>query len=87
MVTLSTLVRRVNNIYSTNEHLQNELNHIKMVFHKQNQYPFWTINKVFCKIKQRNQQQQQKQCQQQLPTNSSHEEVPKSKKTFPAFTV
>ena len=81
MGTLQTLVRRAHDICSTNKHLQNELCHIKKAFHEQNQYPFWSINKVFCEIKRKNHQQLQQQ-QQQLPTKSSHEEVPNSKKHF-----
>ena len=69
MGTLRTLVRRAYDICSTNEHLQNELSHINKVFHEQNQYPFWVINKVFCEIKRSNHQQLQEQHQQQLPTN------------------
>ena len=72
MGTLLTLVRRAHGIFSTNEHLQNELCYIKKAFHEQNQYPFWVINKVFCEIKRRDHQQLQ-QKQQQLPTNSSYE--------------
>ena len=74
-----TLVRRAHDICSTNEDLQNELSHIKKVYHEQNQYPFWEINKAFCEIKHSNHQQLHEQHQQQLPTNSSHEEVPNSK--------
>ena len=81
MGTLQTLVRRAHDICSTNKHSQNELCHIKKAFHEQNQYPFWSINKVFCEIKRKNHQQLQQQ-QQQLPTKSSHEEVPNSKKHF-----
>ena len=82
MGTLRTLVRRAYDICSTNEDLQNELCHIKKVFHEQNQYPFWAINKVFCEIKRSNHQHLHEQHQQQSPTNSSHEEVPNSKKHF-----
>ena len=71
MSTLRTLVRRAYDICSTNEDLQNELNHIKKVFHEQNQYQFWATNKVFCEIKRSNHQQLHEQHQQQLPTNSS----------------
>ena len=49
--TFKILVKRVYDICSTNEHLQNELCHIKKLFHEQNQYPFWETNKVFCEIK------------------------------------
>ena len=52
MGTLRTLVRRAHHICSTNENLQNELSHIKKVFHEQNQYPFRAINNVFCKQEQ-----------------------------------
>ena len=38
--------------------------------------------KYFCELKRSNHQQLQEQHQQQLPTNSSHEEVPNSKKHF-----
>ena len=82
MSTLRTLVRRAYDIYSTNEDLENELSHIKKDFHEQNKYPFWAINKVFCKIKRSNHQQLHEQHQHQLPTNSSHEEVPNSEKHF-----
>ena len=54
MGTLRTLVRRAYDICSPNENLQNELSHINKVFHEQNQYPFWAINNVLCKIKQSN---------------------------------
>ena len=60
-----------------------QLSHSEKIFHEQNQYPFWEINKVFCEIKQSNHQQLHEQHQQQLPTNSSREEVPNSKKHFP----
>ena len=82
METLRTLVRGAYNACSTNKHLQNELNHIKKVFQEQNQYTFWTISKVFCEIKRSKHQKQQEQHQQQLPSNSSLEEVPNSKKHF-----
>ena len=82
MGTLRTLVGRAYDICSTNEDLQNELCHIKKVFHEQNKYPFWAINKVFCKIKRSNHQHLHEQHQQQSPTNSSQEEVPNSKKHF-----
>ena len=52
MGTLRILVRKAYDICLTNEHLQKELSHIKKVFHEQNQYPFWAINKVFGEIKQ-----------------------------------
>ena len=39
-----------------------------------------TINCFFCEIKRSNHQQLQEQHQQQLPTNSLHEEVPNTKK-------
>ena len=61
--TLQTLVKRAYDICSTNEHLQNNSSHIKKVFHEQNQYPFWAINKVFCEIKRNNHQQLQEQHQ------------------------
>ena len=77
-----TAVNWAYDICLTNEHLQNELCHIKKVFHEQNQYLFWEVNKVFCETKRSNHQQLQEQHQQQLPTNSSHEEVPNSKKRF-----
>ena len=80
--TLWTFVRKGYDICSTNEHLQNELCYIKKVFREQYQYSFWTINKVFCEIKQSNHQQLQEQHQQHLPSNSSHEEVPNRKKHF-----
>ena len=54
MGTLWTFVRKGYDICSTNEPLQNELCYIKKVFREQNQYSFWTINKVFCEIKQLN---------------------------------
>ena len=76
--TLWTLVRRVYDICSTNEHLQNELCHIKKVFDEQNQYPFWVVNKIFCEIKRSSHQQPQEQHEQQLPTKLSHEEIPNS---------
>ena len=82
MGTLRTLVRRAYDICLTNEHLQDELYHVKKVFHEQNQYAFWAINKVLCEVKRRKHQQLQEQHQQQIPSNSSHEEVPNSKKHF-----
>ena len=82
MGTLRTLVRRAYDICSTNEHLQNELCHIKEVFDEQNQCPFWVVNKIFCEIKQSSHRQPQEQHKQQLPTKSSHEEVLNSSKHF-----
>ena len=81
MSTLRTFVRRAYDVYLINEHLENELSHIKNVF-CEFQYPFWAINKVFCEIKWSNHQQLQEQHQQQLPSNLSHEEVPNSKQYF-----
>ena len=51
MGTLIISVGRAYDICFTNENLQNELRHIKKVFHEQKQYPFWAIDKVFCEIK------------------------------------
>ena len=81
MGTLGTLVRRAYDICLANEHLENELCHIKKVCHVENQYPF-RVFQVFCEIKRSNHQELQEQHKQQLPTNSSHEEVPNSKKLF-----
>ena len=80
--TLRTLVRRAYDIRSRNEHIQNGLSHIKKVSHEQNQYPFFAMNEVFCEIKRSNSQHLQEKHQKQLPTNSSHEEVPNNKKHF-----
>ena len=66
--------------YPANEHLQNELFHIKKFSRGQNQYPFWVINKVCYENKQSNHQQIQEEHQKQLLTNISHKEVPNSKK-------
>ena len=45
-------------------------------------HPLWTINKVLDEMKQSNHRQFQEQHQQQLPTKSSHEEIPNSQKHF-----
>ena len=73
--TIRTLVKRAYDTCSTNEH-------IEIDFHEQNQCPFWTISKVFYKIKRSSHQQLQEQHQQELPTNSSNEGVSNSKKNF-----
>ena len=76
--TLSTLARRAYEICLTNEHLQNELSHIKKSFHEENQSHFGKLTES-CEIKRIINQQLQKQHHQQSPTNSSHEEEPNSK--------
>ena len=44
--TLKTLVTRVFDICSTDEYLNQELEHIRTVFHHRNNYPPWVIEKV-----------------------------------------
>ena len=44
---MKTLVRRAYDICSSDYHLDCELQHLKKVFHEQNDYPIWVINKVF----------------------------------------
>ena len=44
--TLKTLVTRAFDIFSTDEYLEEELKHIRKVFHHRNNYPLWVINKV-----------------------------------------
>ena len=44
--TLKTLVTRAFDICSTDDHLKEELEHIRTVFHHRNSYSLWTINKV-----------------------------------------
>ena len=44
--TLKTLVTRTFVICSTDEYLKEELEHIQTVFHHDNNYPLWVINKV-----------------------------------------
>ena len=43
---LKTLVTRVFNICSTDEYLKEELELIRKIFHRRNNYPLWVINKV-----------------------------------------
>ena len=45
--TLRTLVRRAYVVCSNDHYLGCELEHLKRVFHQQNDYPIWVINKVF----------------------------------------
>ena len=80
MGTLRTLVKRTNYICSTDEFLENELNHITKVFYNQNQHPFWATN-IFHEIKQHNHQQQQEQYQQQT-TDSQNEEATNNRQHF-----
>ena len=80
MGTPRTLAKRAYDICSINEHLQNELSHIKKNSQEQNQYPLWATNEVFCKIKWYNNQQLQEK--HQLPTTSPHQELSNSKKYF-----
>ena len=47
MGTPRTLARRAYDICSINEHLQNELSHIKKNSQEQNQYPLWATNEVY----------------------------------------
>ena len=44
---MKTLVRRAYDVCSSDYHLDCELQHLKKVFHEQNDYPIWVINKVF----------------------------------------
>ena len=45
--TLKTLVRRAYDVCSSDYYLACELQHLKKVFHEQNDYPIWVVNKVF----------------------------------------
>ena len=45
--TLKTLVRRAYDICSADYYLYCELQHLKRVFDKRNDYPVWVISKVF----------------------------------------
>ena len=45
--TLKRLVRRAYDVCSSDYYLGCELQHLKKVFHEQNDYPIWVVNKVF----------------------------------------
>ena len=49
--TLKTLVQRAYTVCSTDQYLQNELDHLKNVFHMKNGYPKWVINQVLDQVK------------------------------------
>ena len=49
--TLKTLVQRTYTVCSTDQYLQNELDHLKNVFHMKNGYPKWVINQVLDQVK------------------------------------
>ena len=67
MGTLRTLVRRAYDICSTNEHLQNELSHIKKVFHEQTNTHFGQLMKslLISKLNKATNNKMQEQHQQQ----------------------
>ena len=44
---MKTLVRRAYDVCSSDYYLACELQHLKKVFHEQNDYPIWVVNKVF----------------------------------------
>ena len=44
---MKILVRHAYDICSSDYYLGCELQHLKKVFHEQNDYPIWVINKVF----------------------------------------
>ena len=51
--TLKTLVRRAFDVCSSDYYLDCELQHLKKVFYKQNDYPLWVISKVFKEFQSR----------------------------------
>ena len=44
---MKALVRRENDVCTSDYYLDCELQHLKKVFHARNDYPIWVINKVF----------------------------------------
>ena len=51
--TLKTLVTRAFDVCSSDYYLDCELQHLKKVFYKQNDYPLWVISKVFKEFQSR----------------------------------
>ena len=51
--TLKTLVRRAFDVCSSDYYLDCDLQHLKKVFYKQNDYPLWVISKVFKEFQSR----------------------------------
>ena len=52
MGTLKTLIRSAYINCSSENHLKEELNHIRKTFNEINDYPHWVITNVFKKIKE-----------------------------------
>ena len=52
--TLQTLVSRAFKVCSNDQHLQNEIKHLKKVFRDINGYPNWVIEQTIEKVKNQN---------------------------------